>query len=161
MRVGRWQSRVLVAGAVVVLALMPGSAQAAQFIGGDGSDTFHGTNNNDEFWTYAGNDTVHADNGADELRMGNDRDFGYGQDGRDVIFGGDNSTSSFEYMYGGSQDDELWDSTGPDQDKLCGGPGGDYHDTYDGDTQDVIKGGGGTDNWSKDSGDSADGGADC
>lgn len=122
--------------------------------GGIGNDILHGEDGDDTFRSGPGGDLVYCGNGDDKVRFksesGNDRILGqagndrlYGGNGNDTIFGGNGNdlldngldpsggggnptTSNYEYLNGGSGNDELVVSRFK-RAEVFGGTGNDFY----------------------------------
>lgn len=107
------------------------------------ADSCYGWAGADTFWMRAGNDYAAGNNGSDNIHLSAGVDEGRGFADRDFLYGGNHS----DQIYGGDGSDRLYDSKDGtfDNDYLSGGPGGDFADMEDFDTDDSFFGGTGKD----------------
>lgn len=100
-------------------------------IGTNNADTITGTNRADIIKARGGDDTVTARSGKDKVYGEDGADQLDGGPGNDTLDGGPNATNTLEGIVGGTGDDTLVESAGPD--RYVFGPGWE-HDQITGDT---------------------------
>ncbi|MGK5679669.1 calcium-binding protein [Actinoplanes sp. URMC 104] len=101
--------------------------------GGPGADLLYGDDGSDSIWGLGGNDLIEGHAGSDALSGGDGDDSVTGSLGNDRIYGGNghDTLTGFEgndVLDGGAGNDsfdEGVEPTGPDADRIAGGPGDD------------------------------------
>ncbi|WP_425410231.1 right-handed parallel beta-helix repeat-containing protein [Hyphococcus sp.] len=172
---GRGAARIvgdLDIGAVEILDIVQGTANADVIVGGAFSDEINGLEDGDDIAGNGGADTISGGFGDDTLNGGAGDDTIGGDAGRDSIIGGDGADTlhgfgSHDTLLGGDGNDDLRGGFGRDliggsggndvlrgfegEDRLFGGGGNDTLVGNDGD--DSLTGGGGVDRLRGDAGD--------
>lgn len=114
-------------------------ANAINFVGSTGKDTFTGFGKADNISGGNGNDVLYGGAGNDKIRGGNHNDRLYGDSGDDRLYG----DAGNDRLYGGSGNDKLYGGSG--NDILYGGTGNDILSGGSGADTFIIKKGQGSD----------------
>lgn len=98
-----------------------GAAGADAIDGGTGDDVIYGGSGNDIIYGAMGNDTIDCGSGSDRVSGGNDNDTIIGATGVDFLCG---DAGQYDEIYGGPDNDVLWDDDGSTSDTYINGQTG-------------------------------------